>query len=135
MASSPSIELMTLALYEYTQGEVNAEISPRWRRQGDPLPYCTYEMSSANYIFNSNAMTNMATLTFSWTVVAQTLAECLVTADELALAFVDSFTQTNVTFRCVDLSMRTVDAIPDDGTGDAERIVVVSTSFLAHDES
>jgi hypothetical protein len=31
--------------------------------------------------------------------------------------------------------MRTVDAVPDDGTGDAERIVVVSTSFLAHDES
>jgi hypothetical protein len=31
--------------------------------------------------------------------------------------------------------MRTLDAVPDDGTGDAERIIVVTTTFLTHDET
>jgi hypothetical protein len=77
----------------------------------------------------------MVTLTVNFSCVAGTVAEALVVADDITEAFAVSVTEDSITFRMVDINMRTLDAVPDDGTGDAERIIVVTTTFLTHDET
>jgi hypothetical protein len=131
-----SLETITKALYSYLAPELTrAELSPRWRRQGDPLPYVTYEFTSANWAQTTDTITNMVTLSVNFSCIAQTVADALEVADEITLAFEQTVVESRITFHMVDISMRTLDAVPDDGTGDAERIIVVSTTFLTHDES
>ena len=136
MPVSRSLTAITEALYSYLSPRIGtAELSPRWRRQGDPLPYVTYEFTSASWAQTTNTVTNMVTLTVNFSCVAGTVAEALVVADDITEAFAVSVTEDSITFRMVDINMRTLDAVPDDGTGDAERIIVVTTTFLTHDES
>ena len=136
MATSRSLSTITEALYSYLSPRIGtAELSPRWRRQGDPLPYVTYEFTSASWAQTTSTVTNMVTLTVNFSCVAGTVAEALVVADDITEAFAVSVTEDSITFRMVDINMRTLDAVPDDGTGDAERIIVVTTTFLTHDES
>ena len=136
MATSRSLSTITEALYSYLSPRIGtAELSPRWRRQGDPLPYVTYEFTSASWAQTTNEVTNMVTLTVNFSCVAGTVAEALVVADDITEAFAISVTEDSITFRMVDINMRTLDAVPDDGTGDAERIIVVTTTFLTHDET
>ena len=136
MATSRSLSIITEALYSYLSPRIGtAELSPRWRRQGDPLPYVTYEFTSASWAQTTNEVTNMVTLTVNFSCVAGTVAEALVVADDITEAFAVSVTEDSITFRMVDINMRTLDAVPDDGTGDAERIIVVTTTFLTHDET
>ena len=136
MATSRSLSTITEALYSYLSPRIGtAELSPRWRRQGDPLPYVTYEFTSASWAQTTNEVTNMVTLTVNFSCVAGTVAEALVVADDITEAFAVSVTEDSITFRMVDINMRTLDAVPDDGTGDAERIIVVTTTFLTHDET
>lgn len=136
MATSRSLSNITEALYSYLSPRIGtAELSPRWRRQGDPLPYVTYEFTSASWAQTTSTVTNMVTLTVNFSCVAGTVAEALVVADDITEAFAVSVTEDSITFRMVDINMRTLDAVPDDGTGDAERIIVVTTTFLTHDES
>ena len=136
MATSRSLSTITEALYSYLSPRIGtAELSPRWRRQGDPLPYVTYEFTSASWAQTTSTVTNMVTLTVNFSCVAGTVAEALVVADDITEAFAVSVTEDNITFRMVDINMRTLDAVPDDGTGDAERIIVVTTTFLTHDET
>jgi hypothetical protein len=77
----------------------------------------------------------MVTLSVNFSCVAGTVTEALSVADDITEAFSDSVTEDSITFRMVDINMRTLDAVPDDGTGDAERIIVVTTTFLTHDEN
>ena len=136
MATSRSLSNITEALYSYLSPRIGtAELSPRWRRQGDPLPYVTYEFTSASWAQTTNEVTNMVTLTVNFSCVAGTVAEALAVADDITEAFAVSVTEDSITFRMVDINMRTLDAVPDDGTGDAERIIVVTTTFLTHDET
>ena len=136
MATSRSLSTITEALYSYLSPRIGtAELSPRWRRQGDPLPYVTYEFTSASWAQTTSTVTNMVTLTVNFSCVAGTVAEALVVADDITEAFAVSVTEDSITFRMVDINMRTLDAVPDDGTGDAERIIVVTTTFLTHDET
>ena len=136
MATSRSLSTITEALYSYLSPRIGtAELSPRWRRQGDPLPYVTYEFTSASWAQTTNEVTNMVTLTVNFSCVAGTVAEALTVADDITDAFKVSVTEDSITFRMVDINMRTLDAVPDDGTGDAERIIVVTTTFLTHDET
>ena len=136
MATSRSLSIITEALYSYLSPRIGtAELSPRWRRQGDPLPYVTYEFTSASWAQTTSTVTNMVTLTVNFSCVAGTVAEALAVADDITEAFAVSVTEDNITFRMVDINMRTLDAVPDDGTGDAERIIVVTTTFLTHDET
>ena len=136
MATSRSLSTITEALYSYLSPRIGtAELSPRWRRQGDPLPYVTYEFTSASWAQTTSTVTNMVTLTVNFSCVAGTVAEALVVADYITEAFAVSVTEDSITFRMVDINMRTLDAVPDDGTGDAERIIVVTTTFLTHDET
>jgi hypothetical protein len=71
----------------------------------------------------------------NFSCVAATVAECLEIADEITEAFHETVTEDRITFQMVDINMRTLDAVPDDGQGEAERIIVVTTTFLTHDES
>jgi hypothetical protein len=71
----------------------------------------------------------------NFSCVAATVSEAMDVADDITEAFAISVTEGSITFRMVDINMRTLDAVPDDGTGDAERIIVVTTTFLTHDES
>ena len=136
MATSRSLENITKALYSYLLPELaRAELSPRWRRQGDPLPYVVYEFTSAAWVQTTNEVTNMVTLSVNFSCVAATVAECLGIADEITEAFHETVTESRITFQMVDINMRTLDAVPDDGQGEAERIIVVTTTFLTHDES
>jgi hypothetical protein len=136
VATSRSLSTITEALYSYLSPRIGtAELSPRWRRQGDPLPYVTYEFTSASWAQTTSTVTNMVTLTVNFSCVAGTVAEALVVADYITEAFAVSVTEDSITFRMVDINMRTLDAVPDDGTGDAERIIVVTTTFLTHDET
>ena len=136
MATSRSLSIITEALYSYLSPRIGtAELSPRWRRQGDPLPYVTYEFTSASWAQTTSTVTNMVTLTVNFSCVAGTVAEALAVADDITEAFAVSVTEDSITFRMVDINMRTLDAVPDDGTGDAERIIVVTTTFLTHDET
>ena len=136
MATSRSLSTITEALYSYLSPRIGtAELSPRWRRQGDPLPYVTYEFTSASWAQTTSTVTNMVTLSVNFSCIAQTVAQALVVADDITEAFAVSVTEDNITFRMVDINMRTLDAVPDDGTGDAERIIVVTTTFLTHDET
>jgi hypothetical protein len=136
VATSRSLSTITEALYSYLSPRIGAaELSPRWRRQGDPLPYVTYEFTSASWAQTTSTVTNMVTLTVNFSCVAGTVAEALVVADDITEAFAVSVTEDSITFRMVDINMRTLDAVPDDGTGDAERIIVVTTTFLTHDET
>lgn len=136
MATSRSLSNITEALYSYLSPRIGtAELSPRWRRQGDPLPYVTYEFTSASWAQTTSTVTNMVTLTVNFSCVAGTVAESLAVADDITETFAVSVTEDNITFRMVDINMRTLDAVPDDGTGDAERIIVVTTTFLTHDET
>jgi hypothetical protein len=136
VATSRSLSIITEALYSYLSPRIGtAELSPRWRRQGDPLPYVTYEFTSASWAQTTSTVTNMVTLTVNFSCVAGTVAEALAVADDITEAFAVSVTEDSITFRMVDINMRTLDAVPDDGTGDAERIIVVTTTFLTHDET
>jgi hypothetical protein len=136
VAVSRSLKLITEALYDYLKTRIgDAELSPRWRRQGDPLPYVVYEFTSAAWVQTTNTVTNMVTLSVNFSCVAATVSEALAVADDITEAFATSVTATKITFQMVDINMRTLDAVPDDGTGDAERIIVVTTTFLTHDES
>jgi hypothetical protein len=136
VATSRSLSTITEALYAYLSPRIGAaELSPRWRRQGDPLPYVTYEFTSASWAQTTNTVTNMVTLSVNFSCVAGTVAEALAVADDITEAFAVSVTEDSITFRMVDINMRTLDAVPDDGTGDAERIIVVTTTFLTHDET
>ena len=131
-----SLENITKALYSYLLPEfTRAELSPRWRRQGEALPYVVYEFTSAAWLQTTNEVTNVVTLSVSFSCVAATVADALEVADEITAAFATSVTEDSITFRMVDINMRTLDAVPDDGTGDAERIIVVTTTFLTHDET
>ena len=136
MATSRSLSTITEALYSYLSPRIGtAELSPRWRRQGDPLPYVTYEFTSASWAQTTSTVTNMVTLSVNFSCVAGTVTEALSVADDITAAFAVSVTEDSITFRMVDINMRTLDAVPDDGTGDAERIIVVTTTFLTHDET
>ena len=136
MATSRSLSIITEALYSYLSPRIGtAELSPRWRRQGDPLPYVTYEFTSASWAQTTSTVTNMVTLSVNFSCVAGTVTEALSVADDITAAFAVSVTEDSITFRMVDINMRTLDAVPDDGTGDAERIIVVTTTFLTHDET
>ena len=131
MATSRSLSTITEALYSYLSPRIGtAELSPRWRRQGDPLPYVTYEFTSASWAQTTSTVTNMVTLSVNFSCVAGTVTEALSVADDITAAFAVSVTEDSITFRMVDINMRTLDAVPDDGTGDAERIIVVTTTFL-----
>ena len=131
-----SLENITKALYSYLLPEfTRSELSPRWRRQGEALPYVVYEFTSAAWLQTTNEVTNVVTLSVNFSCVAATVADALEVADEITAAFATSVTKDSITFRMVDINMRTLDAVPDDGTGDAERIIVVTTTFLTHDET
>lgn len=131
-----SLENITKALYSYLLPELTrAELSPRWRRQGEALPYVVYEFTSAAWLQTTNEVTNVVTLSVNFSCVAQTVADALEVADEITAAFAASVTENSITFRMVDINMRTLDAVPDDGSGDCERIIVVNTTFLTHDET
>jgi hypothetical protein len=77
----------------------------------------------------------MCTLSVNFSCVAATVSEALVVADLITDTFKTTVTTDSITFRMVDINMRTLDAVPDDGTGDAERIIVVTATFITHDES
>jgi hypothetical protein len=133
---SRSLEVITEALYAYLKTRIgDAELSPRWRRQGEALPFVVYEFTSAIWAQTTNEVTNMCTLSVNFSCVAATVSEALVVADLITDTFKTTVTTDSITFRMVDINMRTLDAVPDDGTGDAERIIVVTTTFLTHDES
>lgn len=115
---------------------VTASIAPRWRRQGDPLPFIAYEVQSVEWMFTTlNAGTETAEVVIAFQCFAETVVEAVGLADEVKAALQGSSTINDVTFAATAINYRVSDAVPDDGTGDAERVVTVTATLTVHDEN
>lgn len=123
------------AIYSHVDNEIATEIAPRWRRQGDPLPFITYEVQGIDWVRPTVATTNCAEVQIAFSCMAETVLEAIALADEVKDALQSKVTVDDVTFGATSIAYRVADAIPDDGTGDAERIVIVNTTIFAQDEN
>lgn len=130
-----SLENIFKAIYARAEDQLSCDISPRWRRQGEQLPHVTYDMVSAEWIGHLAAASNCCDITVAFTCTAETLEEALQLADEVRVAFYGKFTEDGVTMGSRSVTIRNADPIPDDGTGDTERMVIVTIALFAQDEN
>lgn len=129
-------ERMVEEIYGYLDGEfAGVEISPRWRRQGEPLPFITYEVQSVDWVRVSGSFTNCAEIIMSLSCIAETVAEAINIADQVKAALAPKSTVGNVTFAATALNFKVTDPTPDDGTGDTERVVTVTATLFVQDEN
>lgn len=126
---------MIAALYAHLDAEIETEISPRWRRQGEPIPFIVYEVQSIEWVRHMTTFTKDAEVTVAFQCLAGTVGEAMSIADEIKSALAAKNTVSNVTFAATSLNYRVADAVPDDGTGDAERIVTVTATIYMQDEN
>lgn len=126
---------MIAALYAHLDAEIETEISPRWRRQGEPIPFIVYEVQSIEWVRHLTTFTNDAEVTVAFQCLAGTVGEAMSIADEIKDALDTKITFDDVTFAATSLNYRVADAVPDDGTGDAERIVTVTATIYMQDEN
>jgi hypothetical protein len=125
---------MIAAIYSHLDNEIATEISPRWRRQGEPLPFITYEVQNVDWVRITGAFTNCAEIQIAFSCIAETLTDALAIADEIRVAL-GKTTVDDVTFGATQIGYRVADATPDDGTGDTERVVVVNATIFTQDEN
>lgn len=123
------------AIYDHLDTNIVAQISPRWRRQGDSLPYITYEVQQLDWLRTTGTFTQNAELQMAFSCIAETLVDAFDLADEVRDALAPKTTNNGVTFAATQISYRTSDPAPDDGTGDTERTVIVTTTIFAQDEN
>ena len=129
-------EKMVEEIYAYLDTQfVGVDISPRWRRQGEPLPFITYEVQSVEWVRVSHQFTNCAEIIMSLSCIAETVAEAINLADQVKDAFGVKTLQGNVTFSATAMNFKVNDPTPDDGTGDTERIVTVTATLFVQDEN
>ncbi len=126
---------MIAAIYDHLDTEIPTEIAPRWRRQGDPLPFITYEVQSVEWLRVTGSFTNCAEIQIAFSCMAETVVDALALADEIKTAIAIKSTNDGVTFGATSITFRVADATPDDGTGDAERIVIVNATIFTQDEN
>lgn len=126
---------MIAAIYEHLDTQIATEISPRWRRQGEPLPFITYEVQGIDWVRTTIASVNCAEIQIGFSCIAETLADALDLADEVKAAIGTKVTVSNVTFGATQISYRVADATPDDGSGDTERVVIVNATIFTQDEN
>lgn len=126
---------MIAAIYDHLDTEIPTEIAPRWRRQGDPLPFITYEVQSVEWLRVTGSFTNCAEIQIAFSCMAETVVDALALADDIKTAIATKSTNDGVTFGATSITFRVADATPDDGTGDAERIVIVNATIFTQDEN
>lgn len=126
---------MIEALYAHLDNEIATEISPRWRRQGEPLPFIVYEVQSIEWVRHTGTFSKDAEVTVSFNCLADTVLAALDLADEIKDALDSKVTVSQVTFAATSLNYKVSDAVPDDGTGDTERVVTVTATIYMQDEN
>lgn len=126
---------MIAAIYAHLDTEITTEIAPRWRRQGDPLPFITYEVQGIDWVRTTVASINCAEIQIGFSCIAETLSEAIDLADEVKTAIGTKTTRDDVTFGATQISYRVADATPDDGSGDTERVVIVNATIFTQDEN
>ena len=97
---------------------------------------CSSDLVSAEW-WNllSTGGVNGANVVMTWTCVAADLSTAISLADRVRWALITKYTTNLVTFQASNVSYRTLDVVPDDGTGDRERAVVVTATITAQDET
>jgi len=128
-------EQMIKALYSHLNTEIATDISPRWRRQGEALPFIVYEVQSVEWVRHTGTFSNCAEVVVAFQCLADTVLTAIGIADEVKDALDTKLTVLNVTFAATALNYKVADAVPDDGTGDAERIVTVTATIFMQDEN
>lgn len=129
-------EKMVEEIYGHlSSGIAGVEISPRWRRQGEPLPFITYEVQSVEWVRVSGSFTNCAEIIMSLSCIAETVAEAISIADQVKSQLAPKTTVNDVTFSATALNYKVSDPTPDDGTGDTERVVTVTATLFVQDEN
>ncbi len=126
---------MIAAIYDHLDTDIATEIAPRWRRQGDPLPFITYEVQSVEWVRTTGSFTNCAEIQIAFSCMAETVVGALALADEIKDAIGTKTTNDSITFGATSITFRVADATPDDGTGDAERVVLVNATIFTQDEN
>ena len=126
---------MIEALYAHLDNEIAAEIGPRWRRQGEPLPFIVYEVQSIEWVRHTGTFSKDAEVAVAFHCLADTVVAALDLADEVKDALDVKITVSNVTFAATALNYKVSDAVPDDGTGDTERVVTVTATIYMQDEN
>lgn len=135
--SAPSVSDMVAAIYNRVQAAMAAgvKVSPHWRVQGDDLPAVMYEVTTAEWWPTiDTGRVNAATITMNWSCVAMTQGAALDIADKITNTVASQTTYNSITFCATSISYRAADQTPDDGTGDRDRVVVVTTTIHAQDE-
>ena len=118
------------ALYAKASGVAGISLSPELRREGSPTPAVVYEITSADFMVELGGnITNMTMIDVRWEAVADSLVAAWDLAWSLRGAVDGSWTEGKLNFLLTSASMSTSMATPDDGQGDAERSVTLSTSF------
>lgn len=126
---------MIEALYAHLDNEIASEIGPRWRRQGEPLPFIVYEVQSIEWVRHTGTFSKDAEVGVAFHCLADTVVAALDLADEVKDALDVKVTVSNVTFAATALNYKVSDAVPDDGTGDTERVVTVTATIYMQDEN
>lgn len=110
-------------------------VSPHWRIQGEAMPVVVYELVGADWMFMTSARTSMATITMQFSCIAAEISEALEVADDIANLVSTRRTHNGVTFAAESVSYRSADAVPDDGSGDRERTITVTTVLHVEDSN
>lgn len=128
---------MVKEIYGYVDANnmSGVKVSPHWRIQGDDMPVVVYELVGADWVFITQERTSMATITMQFSCIAAELADALEVADDVANLVSTVRTRNGVTFRAESVSYRASDAVPDDGSGDRERTMTVTTVLHVEDSN
>jgi len=134
---NPTIARMVKEIYGYVAANnINGVLlSPHWRIQGDAMPVVVYELVGADWVFITQGRTEMATITMQFSCIAAELADALELADDVANLVSTRRTRNGVTFCAESVSYRASDAVPDDGSGDRERTMTVTTVLHVEDSN
>ena len=135
--SIPSCAAMLKAIYYKVQIVMpsGVKVSPHWRVQGDSLPAVTYELVSCDWWNTINdGNVNVATLTVNWACIDMTQSGALALADLITNTLAAKQTYDSITFGATSISYRAADQAPDDGSGDRDRVILVTTTIYAADQ-
>jgi hypothetical protein len=119
------------ALYTRATTVAGLVLSPDLRREGDPTPAMSYEITSASFSVETDGRINEVTaIEVRWEAVADSLITAWDLAWSVRGAIDGKWGVGSLDFVLTSASMSSGMATPDDGQGDAERVVTLTTSFL-----
>jgi len=136
-AAAPTLRKMLQEIYYKVNTSLpnGVDVSPHWRKQGDALPAVVYEVSSADWVSLTTQFANAANVVIAFSCIAMTLDGAIDLADYVKKSIENKTTRNGITFCATAISYRVSDLVPDDGTGDRDRVVVVTATIFAQDEN